>query len=137
MSTYTYLTYNGITKVVTDTLIKTQAHPNKVLHIQWFRYQIIKMCEILNITIKEPISGGIYNNTTLANKIMVDPQYGKLIIHKDNLKFGLKPCLEHKSIMSIPANNNKLKKNKNNITLINPKNIIWKCGPRNAPLIAL
>ena len=137
MSTYIYLTYNGITKIVTNTLLKTLAHPNKVLYIQWFRYQIIKMCEILDIETTEPITKGIYNNTTLAQKIMSHPLYGKIITHKDNLKYGLKPCQEHKSIMPIPANNNQLKKHKNNITLVNHKNIIWKCGPRMAPLMSV
>ena len=134
-NTIIYLTYNGITKVVSNTLLKTLAHPNKVLQIQWFRYQIIKMCENLGIDIREPITNGIYNNVTLAKRILEHPLYGKIIKNTDDSNYGLKPCLKHKSIMSIPANNNQFKKHKNNITLQKPNSIVWKCGQPKDPLV--
>lgn len=135
MNSYLYLTYNGITKIVSNTIFKTITHPNNIIHIQWFRYQIIKMCKNLEIDIHEPITGGIFNNIELAKKIIAHKNYGKFIPNKDDQVYGLKPCLEHKSVMPIPANNNQLKKDKNNVTLKKPRNIIWKCGQRLKPLL--
>ena len=67
---YTSLTYNGITKIVSNELLESLTHPPKVQTFQWYRYQLLKMCEKLEIDEKIPGTvGGIYNNMTLANKI--------------------------------------------------------------------
>ena len=77
---YTTLIYNGITKIVSNELLESFTHPNKVQTFQWYRYQLLKMCENLEIPVKiSGTIGGIYNNMTLANKIKEHKSYGLII----------------------------------------------------------
>ena len=134
---YTTLTYNGITKIVSNELIESLADSIKVYTFQWFRYQILQMCKNMKILEKDE-RGGVYNNITLANKIKEHKLYGNLISSGDSdVTFGLNPCLKHKSIAPIPANKSQLKKSKNKITLEEPEYIIWKCGVLSKPLVDL
>lgn len=133
---YTFLTYNGITKVVSNELLESTTHPQKVQTIQWYRYQLLKMCENLGIPIKIPgMIGGVYNNMTLANKIKEQESYGLIIPKQDDMKYGLEPCLKHRSIAPVVSNKSQLKKSENKITLKEPEYIIWKCGVLDKPLI--
>ena len=67
---YIFLTYNGITKIVSNELLESITHPQKVQTFQWYRYQLLKMCDNLEIPKKiQGTKGAIYNNITLANKI--------------------------------------------------------------------
>jgi hypothetical protein len=133
---YTFLTYNGITKVVSNELLESTTHPQKVQTIQWYRYQLLKMCENLGIPIKIPgMIGGVYNNMTLANKIKEQESYGLIIPKQDDMKYGLESCLKHRSIAPVVSNKSQLKKSENKITLKEPEYIIWKCGVLDKPLI--
>ena len=132
---YIVLTYNGITKVVSNRLIETIIDPEEVITLQWFRYQLIKMCNNLNININEPVTKGVYNNITLANKIIKHRKYGRMIINEDDKSYGLSPCLQHKSIAPISANKSQLRKDNNYVTLTNTEHISWRCGVRSEPLI--
>lgn len=134
---YTTLTYNGITKIVSNELLESLVHPNKVQTFQWYRYQLLKICNNLDIPTKDITTGGVYNNITLSNMIKQHKLYGKLIINEDDMKYGLKPCLNHKSIAPIVSNKSQLKKSKNKITLKEPEYIIWKCGVLDKPLVDL
>lgn len=133
---YTFLTYNGITKIVSNELLESITHPHKVQTIQWYRYQLLKMCGNLEIPVKiSGTIGGIYNNMTLANKIKEHKSYGLIIKKDDDIKYGLDPCLNHRSIAPVVSNKSQLKKSENNITLKEPEYIIWKCGVLDKPLI--
>jgi hypothetical protein len=133
---YTFLTYNGITKIVSNELLESTTHPQKVQTIQWYRYQLLKMCGNLEIPVKiSGTIGGIYNNMTLANKIKEHKSYGLIIKKDDDIKYGLDPCLNHRSIAPVVSNKSQLKKSENNITLKEPEYIIWKCGVLDKPLI--
>jgi hypothetical protein len=133
---YTSLIYNGITKVVSNELLESLTHPQKVQTFQWYRYQLLKMCENLEISVKIPGTiGGVYNNMTLANKIKEHKSYGSIIPKGDDMKYGLEPCLNHRSIAPVVSNKSQLKKSENKITLKEPEYIIWKCGVLDKPLI--
>ena len=133
---YTFLTYNGITKIVSNELLESTTHPQKVQTIQWYRYQLLKMCKNLEIQEKIPGTiGGVYNNITLANKIKEHKSYGLIIPNSDDMKYGLEPCLNHRSIAPVVSNKSQLKKSENKITLKEPEYIIWKCGVLDKPLI--
>ena len=133
---YTFLTYNDITKIVSNELLESLTHPQKVQTFQWYRYQLLKMCENLEIPVKIPGNiGGVYNNMTIANKIKEHKSYGSFIPKGDNMKYGLEPCLNHQSIAPVVSNKSQLKKSENNITLKEPEYIIWKCGVLDKPLI--
>ena len=80
---YTSLTYNGITKIVSNELLESVTHPQKVQTFQWYRYQLLKMCENLEISVKAPgKGGGVYNNITLIDKIKKNKFYGSIIKKK-------------------------------------------------------
>ena len=133
---YTSLLYNGITKVVSNELLESLTHPQKVQTFQWYRYQLLKMCKNLEIPVKIPGTiGGIYNNMSLANKIKEHKSYGSIISKGDDMKYGLEPCLNHRSITPVVSNKSQLKKSENKITLKEPEYIIWKCGVLDKPLI--
>ena len=133
---YTPLTYNGITKIVSNELLESITHPEKVQTFQWFRYQLIKMCKNLGIPEKiQGTQGAIYNNITLANKIKEHSSYGSIIEKDDDKKYGLKPCLDRRSIALIVANKSQLKKSENKITLKETKYIVWKPGVLDKPLV--
>ena len=120
------LAYNGISKIVTNHILINIHNSNDILMIQWFRYQILKMCENLNIDTQDPITKGIYNNTTLAHKIMEHPHYNKMIIKSDDMQYGLSPCI-HSTYIS-PITKNTVIKHMNGVELVNT-NIIWECEP--------
>ena len=132
---YTTLTYNGITKIVSNELLESLTHPNRVQTFQWYRYQLLKMCGNLNIPVKDTKTSGIYNNMVLAEKIKLHSSYGSIISNEDDMKYGLKPCLNHKSIAPIVSNKSQLSKSKNKITLDSPEDIVWKCGVSKQPLL--
>jgi hypothetical protein len=133
---YIFLTYNGITKIVSNELLESITHPQKVQTFQWYRYQLLKMCDNLEIPKKiQGTKGAIYNNITLANKIKQHNDYGSIIKKEDDMKYGLEPCLEHRSIAPIVSNKSQLKKSENKITLKEQEYIIWKCGVLDKPLI--
>lgn len=133
---YIFLTYNGITKIVSNELLESTTHPQKVQTIQWYRYQLLQMCKNLEIQEKIPGTiGGVYNNITLANKIKEHESYGLIIPKPDDMKYGLEPCLNHRSIAPVVSNKSQLKKTENKITLKEPEYIIWKCGVLDKPLI--
>ena len=132
---YTTLIYNGITKIVSNELLESFTHPNKVQTFQWYRYQLLKMCDNLDIPVKDITTGGIHNNITLANKIKAHTSYGSIIGNADDMKYGLKPCLKHKSIAPIVSSKSQLKKSENKITLKETKYIVWKPGVLDKPLV--
>ncbi len=133
---YTSLTYNGITKIVSNELLESITHPQKVQTFQWYRYQLLKMCDNLGIPVKKQgTQGAIYNNITLSNKIKEHNSYGSIIEKEDDKKYGLKPCLDRRSIALIVSNKSQLKKSENKITLKDPEYIIWKEGILDKPLI--
>jgi hypothetical protein len=133
---YTTLAYNGITKIVSNELLESLTQPKRVNTIQWYRYQILKMCENMNIQTKDDVKTRItYNNMTLVNRIKNSVLYGTTIVNEDDMKYGLKPCLNHKSVAPIVANKSQLEKSDNNITLKETDYIIWKCGVSNRSLI--
>jgi len=133
---YTFLTYNGITKIVSNELLESTTHPQKVQTFQWYRYQLLQMCKNLEISVKIPGTiGGVYNNMTLANKIKEHTSYGLIVPKSDDMKYGLEPCLNHRSIAPVVSSKSQLKKSENNITLKEPEFIIWKCGVLDKPLI--
>ena len=108
---YTFLTYNGITKIVSNELLESTTHPQKVQTIQWYRYQLLKMCKNLEIQEKIPGTiGGVYNNITLANKIKEHESYGLIIPNPDDMKYGLEPCLNHRSIAPVVSNKKSIEK---------------------------
>ena len=131
---YTTLTYNGITKLVSNELLESLTHPNKIQTFQWYRYQLLKMCDNLNIPTKDIKTGIVYNNMTLAENIKGHIDYGNMIINEDDMKYGLKPCLKHKSVAPVVSNKSQLEKTENKIILKDPEYIIWKCGVPNKPL---
>jgi hypothetical protein len=99
-----FLTYNGITKIVSDKILVNDINlvPNNIFIGQWFRYQILKMCENLNIDITDSTTKNIENNTDLARKIEnhnVCNNY-KFVINDDDMKYGLSPCINHDKIIS-------------------------------------
>ena len=134
---YTTLIYNGITKIVSNELLESLTHPKKVQTIQWYRYQLLEMCKNLDIPVKDTKTGNIYNNITLANKIKSHASYGKMNIKEDDMKYGLRPCVDSKNISPVVVNKSQLVKRKNNITLKDPEYIVWKCGVSNKPLLDL
>ena len=94
------------------------------------------MCENMNIQTKDDVKTRItYNNMTLVNRIKNSVLYGTTIVNEDDMKYGLKPCLNHKSVAPIVANKSQLEKSDNNITLKETDYIIWKCGVSNRSLI--
>ena len=114
-----FLTYNGITKAVSNTIMYTSK--NDIYKYQWFRYQIIKMCENLQINIVDDLTKNIYNNLTLAKKIKNHKKYNKIIRKKDDNHFGFIPC-----IYKPPVTETQLI-TKNKINLLNSHEVIWKC----------
>ena len=134
---YTTLIYNGITKIVSNELLESLTHPQRVQTIQWYRYQLLEMCKNLDIPEKDTKTGNIYNNITLANRIKNHASYGKMIINKDDMKHGLKPCVNSKSIAPVVVSKLQLVKRKNNITLKDPEYIVWKCGVSRKQLVDL
>ena len=134
---YTTLIYNGITKIVSNELLESLTHPNRVQPIQWYRYQLLEMCNNLDIPVKDNKTGNIYNNITLAEKIKSHKSYGKMHINENDMKYGLKPCINSKSIAPVVVNKSQLVKRKNNVTLKDPEYIVWKCGVSNKPLLDL
>lgn len=119
MDNVIFVTYNGITKPVSNTILYT---PKKDIYTdQWFRYQIIKMCENLKINIKDNLTKNVYNNITLAKKIIQHKNYNKINKNKDDNIFGFIPCVyKPPSIQKQLITNNK-------ITILNSHEITWKC----------
>ena len=59
------LEFNGIKKLYNDKILCVN---NLVLSEQWFRFQILKICELLSIKISDEL-GIVYSNKTLCEKI--------------------------------------------------------------------
>lgn len=114
-----FLTYNGITKSVSNTIMYTSK--NDIYKYQWFRYQIIKMCENLQINIVDDLTKNIYNNLTLSKKIKNHKSYNKIIRKKDDNLFGFIPCLYKPPVTETQLIT------KNKINLLNSHEVIWKC----------
>jgi hypothetical protein len=123
------LTYNGISKFVLDTLINNQIDSGKVETIQWFRYQILKICGNLNIDIHDKKTNNILNNTTLATKIQQHKRYCTYIKNKDDALFGFQPCFSSTYIN--PKTDSVLLKKDNNVELHQPESIVWQAGQHN------
>ena len=134
---YTTLTYNVSTKIVSNELLESLTHPKRVQTIQWYRYQLLEMCKKLDIPVKDNKTGNVYNNMTLADRIKNHNLYGSIVIRPDDMKYGLKPCINSKSIAPQVVSKSQLVKRKNNVTLKDPEYIVWKCGVSNKPLLDL
>jgi hypothetical protein len=93
------------------------------------------MCKNLDILVEDKTAGAVYNNITLAEIIKEHETYGSIISKEDDMKYGLKPCLNHKSIAPIVSNKSHSKKSKNKVTLKEPEHLIWKCGVLNKSLV--